>query len=74
MKIDKYINQVLKKHKYYTVNFQQKIWNVQGQILTIRYKLSTKAMLFFFDAKKELKKLLEGCECHHECFKVDFIL
>jgi len=30
--------------------------------LTIRYKLPTKTVLFFFDAKKEPKKLLGDCE------------
>jgi len=30
------------------------------RLLTIRYKQSTKQALFFFDAKKEPKKLLGG--------------
>jgi|GEM_PF-2346304 len=44
-------------------------------ILTIEYRQSTKLALFFFDAKKEPKKHLGGCESPQtpERFKVVFI-
>jgi len=46
--------------------------SVQRVVITIKYKLATKQALFFFDAKKEPKKLLGNPHPKKtpECFKV----
>jgi len=41
---------------------------VTTRVITIKYKQSTKPTLFFFDAKKEPKKHLGGCESHRTLY------
>jgi len=58
--------------KYLRINDFLVVYN--ERLLTIKYKQSTKLILFFFDAKKEPKKLLGGESPKTlERFKVVFI-
>jgi len=44
------------------INLYYKIESVHQTVIKNKYKQSTKQALFFFDAQKEPKKLLGGCE------------